>query len=102
MPYVYVKDSEGLSVGDKGYDYISYYDKSLGNGYSASGTTSYVIFFNDTMAYNRNYQYDYSSLTWKSKNVKEIWYKNCYNSVADECVFAFSTFFHEKLLPKQE
>ena len=90
------KNSWGNDWGDNGCFYVSYYDKSLGNGYSTSGTTSYVIFFNGTMTYDRNYQYDYSSLTWKSKNVKKIFYKNCYSSVADENVCAFSTFFHEK------
>lgn len=89
------KNSWGADWGNEGYFYVSYYDNSLGRAYSASGTTSIAIFFNDTISYNRNYQYDYGNLKWVSKKVKNVWYKNTYTGVADEKICAFSSYFHE-------
>ena len=84
-----VKNSWGASSGKKGYIYVSYYDKSF-----AWDTLSYII-FNDTIKYDRVYQYDYRNYNWRYTS-SSIWYKNTYTSVKNEFITAFSTYFYGK------
>ena len=82
-----VKNSWGPNTGNNGYIYVSYYDTSF-----AWTTLTYVI-FNDTVRYNRVYQYDYYAYNWWNIGGSELWYKNTYTSVKDEGITAFSTYF---------
>ena len=85
-----VKNSWGPNSGKNGYIYISYYDVS----FAWSGLT-YII-FNDTVRYDRVYQYDYSGYDMRSSGGTESWYKNTYTSVKNEALTAFSTYFNTK------
>ena len=82
-----VKNSWGSGSGKDGYIYISYYDTSF-----AWTTLAYVI-FNDTIQYNRVYQYDYGNYGMRTSGSSVSWYKNIFTSVKDEKLTAFSTFF---------
>ena len=89
-----VKNSWDDEWGDKGYFYVSYYDSrfaKVGNAIS-----SYTFVLNDTLRYDKNYQYDIIGLTKFISSENEIWYKNIFNSTDDEVLSAFSTYFASK------
>ena len=90
-----VKNSWGESWGDDGFFYVSYCDKKLAQvGVSESG---YTFILNDSMRYDKNYQYDVIGKTnYFTSNENEIHYQNIFTSTGDEILAAVSTHF-EKL-----
>ncbi len=63
---------------------MSYYDKSLFRVYDES-YNSFAVVFNDTIRFNRNYQYDVAFTDYfltQSMN-KVMWYKNTFTSAGN-------------------
>lgn len=91
-----VKDSEGLSIGDNGYDYISYYDKS----FLASDplaivpqAAAVVYIFENSIDYHVNYQTDLTGLVGFDGNY--TYYSNEFTSKYDELIGAVGTYFND-------
>lgn len=87
-----IKNSYGSNRGDGGYYYVSYYDKTLFKVNDES-YNSFVIVFNDTVRYNRNYQYDAAMTDYFMTGAKQLWYKNTFTAAGNDILQAFSTYF---------
>lgn len=91
-----IKDSEGLNVGDDGYDYLSYCDKSfLANDYYAvvpqAAAIAYI--FENDVDYHVNYQTDLIGLAGFDGNYTQ--YSNEFVSKYNESIGAVGTYFND-------
>lgn len=82
-----VKNSWGVDAGDDGYFYVSYDDLFLG-----SFGLTYTFLLNDSIRFDRNYQYDFQGYINYYSN-PTIYYKNVFTSLGDEFLAAVSTYF---------
>lgn len=90
-----VKNSWSPNWGDDGYFYVSYYDESFAKtGLDAS---SYTFILNDTVRFDKNYQYDIAGMTdYLYASNSKVWYKNKFTATNNEILKGVSTYF-EKL-----
>ena len=83
-----IKNSWGTNKGDEGYFYISYYDQTFAVFPFPSG----AYLFNNTVEYNKNYQYDISGgLNFYPSSG----YVNIFEAVDDDLIAGIGTYFNE-------
>ena len=90
-----IKNSYGSDWGDNGFLYVSYYDKSL-LAYKLGKVTDYAVtaIIENTVPYNKNYQYD---ITWLSNFVRSngtISYMNVFEALDDDLIAGVGTYFN--------
>jgi predicted outer membrane repeat protein len=89
-----IKNSWGTGSGDRGYYYVSYYDLKIAEPGKRDAT--YTFIFNDTIKYDKNYQYDIPGKTDIFLNESStVWYKNVFNATDNEYLTAVSTHFYK-------
>ena len=90
-----IKNSWGLAYGsEEGYYYVSYYDTSLAPLNDPYNT--YVFLFNESIKYDKTYQYDVSGRTDFFLNKSNtVWYKNVFTATDNELLSAVSTYFEK-------
>ena len=90
-----VKNSWNTDWGDEGYFYVSYYDTSFAR--IKDEEASYVFILNDTIKYDKNYQYDIQGKTdYFMTGSKNVWYQNIFNATDNEYLAAVSTYFEKE------
>lgn len=89
------KNSWGERRGDHGYYYASYYDTSILPIGKIDGAFVYIL--NDTIKYDKNYQYDVQGKSdFFYNSSASVWYKNKFTATDNEYLTAVSTMFDKK------
>ena len=93
-----IKNSWGTSYGDKGFGYVSYYDKTFA-GFSLD-SLSVMAFTNveDITNYKDIYQYDILGNTFESLGYGDstVWFANQFNAISDNPLSAFGLYTYGK------
>ena len=91
-----VKNSYGSEWGDNGYLYVSYYDRSL-LAYKPGKVTDYAAtaIIENTVPYNKNYQYDITWLSNYAPSNGTISYGNVFEALDDDLIAGVGTYFNE-------
>lgn len=88
-----IQNSWGSNWGNNGYFYVSYYDTSCAE---VGEYDSYVFILNDSIRYDKNYQYDVAGRTdYFLNSSSSVWYKNVFTATDDEYLAAVSTYFEK-------
>ena len=88
-----VRNSWGSEWGDNGNFYISYYDVIFTK--PKERDSFYTFILNDTIRYNKNYQYDLGKTGYMPSSFSSVMYKNIFTSTDDEFLAAVSTYFEK-------
>ncbi len=83
-----IKNSWGTAAGEDGFMYISYYDTSL-----STTTSSYAYLLENTVPYNKNYQYDISG-AFRYMAFSDQYF-NAFVAVDDDLLAAVGTYFND-------
>ena len=87
-----IKNSWGSS-GENGFYHVSYYDTKIAE---PGRYATYAFVLNDTIKYDKNYQYDIPGMTDYFLNTSStVWYKNKFTASDDEYLAAVSTYFEK-------
>ena len=90
-----VRNSWGPNWKDNGYFYVSYYDEKLAQ--PGKDNIAYTYILNDTMRYDRNYQYDIAGETdFYYNGESTLWYKNIFYAEDNEFLAGISTYFEKE------
>ena len=89
-----VKNSYGTRWGNNGYGYVSYYDTTLFS-LKKNQLNAFTFILNDTIQFNKNYQYDFGYTDYFVDGHDTIWCKNSFTSLGNDNIAAFSTFFND-------
>ena len=91
-----IKNSYGSGWGDNGVVYVSYYDKSLLK-YNPGKVTDYAVaaIIENTVPYNKNYQYDITWLSSFERSNGTISYMNVFEALEDDLIAGVGTYFNE-------
>ena len=91
-----VKNSYGPDWGDNGIVYVSYYDKSLLK-YAPGKVIDYaaIPIIENTVPYNKNYQYDITWLSHFARSNGTISYMNVFGALDDDLIAGVGTYFNE-------
>ena len=91
-----IKNSWGTdNSGDKGFYYVSYYDKRCAQLNKPESTYTFIL--NDTIKFDKNYQYDIPGKSdYFFNKTYEVWYKNIFKATDDEYLAAVSTYFNKQ------
>ena len=91
-----VKNSWGSNQGYNGFNYISYYDKSLG-GFNVTGWNMYSFDLDNNENYTTIYQNEISSTkSLNLNNSSTLWIKNNYQAKNNETLKAVGTYFQQE------
>lgn len=93
-----VKNSWNTDWGDNGYFYVSYYDPVVFE--IGEKNVAYTFILNDTVKYNRNYQYDIGGMTdflYPTGNNQTLYYKNTFTALGNDILTAASTIFEDAM-----
>ena len=89
-----VKNSWGPDWADNGYFYVSYYDTVFAK--VGQSDASYTFILNDTIKFDKNYQYDIAGKTdYFINSSSQAWYKNVFTATDNELLAAVSTYFEK-------
>ena len=89
-----VRNSWGPNWNDDGYFYVSYYDEKFAQ--PGVSFLNYAIVLNDTIRYDKNYQYDIPGKSdFYYSDAENIWYKNIFVAESSELLSGVSTYFEK-------
>ncbi|MBE6497857.1 MAG: hypothetical protein E7Z81_06225 [Methanobrevibacter sp.] len=93
-----VKNSWGPIGKNKGYFYVSYYTNAMNYiKYNSMQFSSlprlFAFIMNDTIRFDKNYQYDYAGATSNRQFSNGVAFKNVFRATDDEYLAAVSTYF---------
>ena len=91
-----IKNSYGSEWGDNGFLYVSYYDQSL-RTYTHGKVVDYAAatIIENTVPYNKNYQYDITWLSNFESSDGNISYMNVFEALDDDLIGGVGTYFNE-------